>query len=81
MTTNTVEHKTAEQIVKEKFPTAFVDDDGTFVSIRDKKLVSEACPHCGQRWDHMVVNQVSLGSGGNADYAWKSAANAIAHQM
>ena len=66
----------AEQLVKQKHPTAFVDDDGERVAILIKKTVTERCPHCDQDWTHQVTNLMvgSIGRGGTDEYAWQNAA-------
>ena len=81
MMTKTKEMLTLEELVKQKFPDAFVEDDGQWVYIMNKKTVTEPCPHCGQDWTHKVIDfgllGGSLGSGNCAENAWKNTAESL----
>ena len=66
---------TPRELVLQKFPKAFVDDDGEWVRIENMKTITEICNHCGQKWTHDIVDLLgTLGSGANAEAAWKNAA-------
>lgn len=66
---------TPKELVQQKYPDAFVDDDGEWVYIRAPKTITEKCPTCGQDWTHKVTDYMNiLGSAGNESSAWKSAA-------
>lgn len=67
---------TAKELVKEKYPTAFVDDDGDWVYIHITRLDESRCPHCNQTWRRQVIDYMHgpLGSGGSTEYAWQKAA-------
>ena len=68
----------AEELVKQKYPDAFVDDDGDWVYVRVKKTVTGPCPHCGQQWSRKEIEHGNvLGSGGDSTRAWKSAAESL----
>ncbi|MEK7623794.1 MAG: hypothetical protein AAB408_03960 [Patescibacteria group bacterium] len=68
--------KNPKELVRERDPDAFVEDDGERVYIKTKKIVDDPCPTCRQKWSHKVVDlkRGALGSGGSAAAAWKSAA-------
>ena len=71
----------AQRSVKEEFPNAVVDDDGSWVYIRDGKVVTEQCPHCRQDWTHTVINfEQTLGSGNCEAAAWEDAAQRLKQQ-
>ena len=70
----------AKELVKQKLPDAFADDDGEWVYIRNKKEVTERCPHCGQSWTHKTIDllgSMRLGSGNCEENAWKNTAKAL----
>lgn len=68
----------AQQRVQEAHPTAFVDDDGDWVYIRTKRLVSGTCPHCHQPWERLeTCFMATLGAAGNATAAWEDAAKSL----
>lgn len=72
----TKEKPAPEELVKQHYPLAFVEDDGDYVYIRVRRPVTETCPTCGQEWTHTVTDYSrTLGSGGTAAYAWKNAAH------
>lgn len=65
--------KSAQELVLEKFPNAFVDDDVDYVYIRLADFQEIKCS-CGHIHQHKVTNyQKTLGSGGTAQSAWQSA--------
>lgn len=65
----------AEKLVKQRHPTAYAEDDGEWVRIRERVTVTEDCPYCHQSWTHQVTAiLVSLGGGGDAIAAWEDAA-------
>jgi len=69
---------TAQELVKQKYPNSFVDDDGDWVYIRVKKTVTENCPHCRQKWTHEITDyNKTLGSSGSESRAWESAAKSL----
>jgi hypothetical protein len=69
---------TPEELVKQKYPAAFVDDDGSWIYIRVRKIVADKCPTCRQdRTDSVVDYSNTLGSAGNESAAWKSAAQNV----
>lgn len=66
------------ELVLQRYPNAFVDDDGEWVRIENMKTVSENCPHCRQEWTHKVVDLLgTLGAGNCAENAWKNAAKRL----
>ena len=68
----------AEELVKQKYPDAFVEDNGQWVYIMTLKTVIERCPTCKRDWTHKVVDHMNtLGSGGSESYAWESAAKSL----
>ncbi len=68
----------AQERVKKKFPLAFVDDDGQWVYIRNKKEISGPCPTCGQMATIQRTDfQGTLGSGNCAQSAWQDAADKL----
>lgn len=74
------EKLTPEQLVKQKFPDAFVDDDGDWIYVRNKITVTGPCPDCGQKWIHKVTDFSSIGilGTGNCNYnAWQDAAKKL----
>ena len=63
------------RLFRKAYPNAFVDDDHQWVHIRNKKVVTEECPHCNRSWTHMVVDYSQiLGSGNCETAAWEDAA-------
>jgi hypothetical protein len=66
----------AKDRVLEKYPTAFVDDDGESVRIRQTKTFEGLCPHCRQSWNHQVTDyeKGALGAGSTESAAWEDAA-------
>lgn len=66
---------TPRELVQQKFPDAFVRDDGEWVYIKNLETITEKCPTCGQDWTHKVTYcRNNLGSAGNESSAWESAA-------
>ena len=68
---------TPEELVLEKYPNAFVDDNGEWVYIRNQKETTENCPHCGQKWTRLVIDYTvggTLGAGGDKERAWDDTA-------
>jgi hypothetical protein len=66
---------TSQELVQQKYPDAFVDDDGQWIYIMVRKTITEECPTCGKNWTHKVVDHTNiLGSAGNESSAWESAA-------
>jgi hypothetical protein len=66
----------AKDLVKAKFPTAYVNDDGEWIYIQTTKTVTENCPECHQKWTHEKEDLFwSLGSGGTEEIAWVNAAS------
>ena len=64
-----------EELVKQKYPTAFVYDDVGWVYIKFTTSRTDPCPRCGQSWTREVTMVMySLGSGGSSSAAWESAA-------
>jgi hypothetical protein len=73
-----ISQPTTQELVQQKYPTAFAEDDMERVRIRIKETVTEICPNCHQQWTHEVTNlAVTLGSGGDESLAWKSAAQKL----
>lgn len=70
--------KTAKELVQERCPTAFVEDDGESVRICTKRTVKSNCPNCQQPWERQVTDHMGvLGRGGNETYAWEDAARSL----
>lgn len=64
-----------QKLVLQKYPDAFVDDDGDWIYIRVTKTITEKCPTCRQDWVHKVTDYMNiLGSAGNQQSAWEAAA-------
>lgn len=63
------------ELVLQKYPRAFVYDDGERVYIRDRIMIKGFCPHCKRPWEREEEDFMhSLGFGGYAEAAWKNAA-------
>lgn len=73
------EKPTAQELVRRKYPSAFVEDTGDWVYIRLRETITEKCSRCGQDWTHEVVVPLRyLGSGGSEGAAWKDALKRLA---
>ena len=65
---------TVEQLFRQEYPDAFVDDDREWVRIRNMREVTEVCPHCHQGWTHKVIDYGhALGAGNCESAAWEDA--------
>ena len=72
------EKKTAEELVKQKYPGAYVWDDGDWVYIHIPDPITQKCPTCGQKWTHRVEGlEPCIGSAGNSGAAWEDAAESL----
>jgi hypothetical protein len=73
----TVRKKNPKELVLQKYPDAFLEDTGEWVYIRTK-IIKDTCPTCKQPWIHKVTDHMNtLGSGGDSEYAWESAAKSL----
>ena len=69
---------TPRELVLQKYPTAHEYDDGDCVKIVIDKMLDELCPHCKQKWTRIITDlALVLGSGGDGEAAWKSAAQRL----
>ena len=67
------------QLVLDKYPTAFAEDDGESVKIWTKRKATGRCGHCGQSMPTEVTDYQfgCLGVGGTVEAAWKHAAERV----
>ena len=74
-----VAEKTNREKVLEKFPNAFVHDDGEKVSIKVREAETIKCSECGQPHirEKSIHSLQTLGHAGSEEYAWKNAAQII----
>ena len=72
----------SEEFVKERYPNAFIDDDGERVMyVRYKTRVTTPCRTCGQQWTRDIAEVgACLSSAGNDFDAWKRAAEALCYK-
>ena len=68
---------TPKKLVLQKYPDAFANDDGQRVRIRLRKIITERCPHCKQKWIRKVGEIEIVGIGGNDEQAWEAAARRL----
>jgi len=69
-------NKTACELVLEKYPTAFVDDDGEWIYIRIGETERINCGECSRPYTRNKPTRLcrAVGGAGNNDAAWKDAA-------
>ncbi len=69
---------TPQELVQQKYPDSFVEDDGERVYIRTRKNITETCPYCQRNWTHKVVDYSNtIGAGGSESRAWEDAAKSL----
>jgi hypothetical protein len=72
----TMVSKTAQELVKEKHPNAFVHDDGEGIFIRLRETEEEYCAQCNHTYKRNKIPSLCpvLGQAGNVRDAWENAA-------